>query len=570
MWFLFVLLDTKLFHTPVSEPDSSEQLSNSGIDFSSNIKEVNFVGDTKTAVAETVGEGYQQVTAASKKTSVNENKTTGKATSQAGNGSELNESGARHTVSNSAEQTSNCVTVVAGEINEIRQVLVEEMVPAGTLAESVQQSPASSEKTTVDDKNSMGEGNGGSETYPEHVITLRSMSNNPDLPSHDENVSGRSSEKLTGIIQDNDGCAGKLTNTSDSDPCIEESKSETPFLQELNEVLDTLDEFVEEFQTTRMRNKSDREGEKKENAKKEGKKEGEKEESNKTEGEKMEGEKMEGEKGSDQGGEKEGEKNVSNKKEGVKEGEKNENEKKEGKKTEGEKKASNNEGEKEGEEKEGGKKESNKKEGVKREGEKKEDEKEGEKKEDEKEGEKKGDGKKEDEKKEDERKEDEKKEGEKKQDEKKQDEKKEGEKKEGEKKEDEKKEGEKKEDEKEGEKKEDEKEGEKKDDEKEGERNEGEKKEGEKKEGKNKEGEKKEVDKKEDDKKEGEKNEDEKGKKQYSKDEKETQKTVISTKNENKKDDEPSEARRTTRSITNAGGVQVSLSNISNIIELNI
>ena len=532
MWFLFVLLDTTLVHTPVSEPDSSEQLSNSGIDFSSNIKKVNFVGETKTAVAETVGEGYQQVTAASKKTCVNENKTTGKATSQAGNGNELNESGARHTVSNSAEQTSNCVTVVAGEIKEIRQVLVEETVPAGTLAESVQQSPASPEKTSADDQNSMGEGNGGSET-PEHVITLRSMSNNPDLPCHDENVSGRSSEKLTGIIQDNDGCAGKLTNTSDSDPCIEESKnklSETPFSQELNEVLDTLDEFVEEFQTTRMRNKSDREGDKKENAKKEGKKEGEKEESNKTESEKMEGEK-----GSDQGVEKEGEKNVSNKKEDVKEGEKKEDEKKEGKKTEGERKVSNNEGEKEGEEKEGGKKESNKKEGVKREGEKKEGEK--------KEGEKKEDEEKEGEKKEDEKKEGEKKEEEKKEGEKKEDEKKEDEKKEGERKEDEKKEGEKKEDE---------------------------KKEGEKKEGEKKEYEKKDGEKKEDDKKEGKKNENEKGKKQYSKDEKETQKTVMSTENENKKDDEPSEARRTTRSITNAGGVQVSLSNISNIIELNI
>jgi hypothetical protein len=183
----------------VSQSESSAHTSNCGSDVASNIMEVKqktVVGETQRAVAEAVAEGYQQLTTVSEKTCVTKNKTVEEATLLAGNGNELNESGAGHTVSGSAEQTSSHVTVVANEIEEIKQVVVQETATTEKLTESAQQSSTSHEKTIIDDQNSLSESNEGSETGNMDVDSTVQVPNkglipsNPDFPRYDEDVSG--------------------------------------------------------------------------------------------------------------------------------------------------------------------------------------------------------------------------------------------------------------------------------------------------------------------------------------------------------------------------------------------
>ena len=253
-------LDTTLSHTPVLECDSSEQISNSGIGVASNIKEAKQPVIVETTVAET--RGSQQVTAVTGQMPVNKTKTVGKAKSQAGNGNELNESDDGHTISGSAEQTSNRVVVVENEIEQIKQAVVHD-------TESVQKSSASPEKTIADDQNSIGKVHEDGETGSMDIDSTAQVPNksllinNPDF-SHDKDVSGVSTSPLkttvgdqrggtsneqSGINYGNDERAGKLTNNSD--PGTEEDK---PSLQKLNEVVDTFDEFVEEIITAGTRN----------------------------------------------------------------------------------------------------------------------------------------------------------------------------------------------------------------------------------------------------------------------------------------------------------------------------
>ncbi|CAB4021187.1 Hypothetical predicted protein [Paramuricea clavata] len=188
--------DTTLSHTPVPECDSSEQISNSGIDVASNIKEVKQPVIVETTVAET--QGSQQVTAVTGQMPVS------KAKSQAGNGNELNESDAGHTVSGSAEQTSNSVIVDENEID----------------TESVQTSPASPEKMIADDQNSIGKGHECGETGSmdiDSTVQVPNKSlilNNPDF-SHDKNVSGVSQISNSGseqqvVVGDRESAVGEI------------------------------------------------------------------------------------------------------------------------------------------------------------------------------------------------------------------------------------------------------------------------------------------------------------------------------------------------------------------------
>jgi D-ribose pyranose/furanose isomerase RbsD len=174
----------------VSQSESSAQISNNGSDVASNITEVKeqvLVGETEKVVGETIGQGYQQLSAVSKETFANKNKTAEEATSQAGNGNEMIVSDARHTISGGPGQISDNVIFVANEFGEIKQVVVQEMATTDILIKSGQQSSSAQEKTSVDDQN------------------------------------------------------------------IEEGKKNTreiPTFQELNEVVDTFDEFVEDFLMT--------------------------------------------------------------------------------------------------------------------------------------------------------------------------------------------------------------------------------------------------------------------------------------------------------------------------------
>jgi hypothetical protein len=235
---IICFLDTNLSHSPAPECDSSEQISNSGIDVASNIKEVKqpvIVGKTEITVGET--QGSQQITAVTDQMPVNETKTVEKAKLQAGNGNELNQSDNGHTVSGSAEQTSTYVIVATNEIEQIKQVAVIETVVIETRIRSVQMSPALPEKTTVGNENIIGRGNEVSETGSTDVQSTVQVhnkdlipSNDPNLPRHDENASGRSSNEISDINNGNDECARKLTNNSD--PGTEEDKRS---LHELNE-----------------------------------------------------------------------------------------------------------------------------------------------------------------------------------------------------------------------------------------------------------------------------------------------------------------------------------------------
>ncbi len=393
----------------------------SGVDVASNVKEVKqqvtVVGETEIAFAGTVVQRSQHLTAVSEKTSINETKIVEQAMLQAGLQSEIKVFDAGHTVLDSARKTSNNVIIVAREIEATEQVVLEETVVTETLRESVQQSPASPGGKAVDEQNSIG-----SKTNPEHVLALGSTIS--DLPS-EENVnveitvqvpnkelllpssenspnysrlngsdSGTNSNEPSGIIKDDDGRAGKLTNNLN--PCtkvVEKPvlKSEMPSLQGLNEVFDKFNKFVAEMPTAGPRNVSNEtptqelvqqsavkdvgekdvgekdEGEKKKGEKKKGEKdEGDKDESEKDEGEMDEGEKDEGEKDEcevDEGEEDEGEEDEGEEDEGEEdEGEEDEGEEDEGEEDEGEE----DEGEEdEGEKDEGKKDESKKDEGVK-------------------------------------------------------------------------------------------------------------------------------------------------------------------------------------------------------------
>ena len=435
-------LDTDHSQTSASKLDSREQIANSASNVASNTKEVKqpvVVGETKVPVAETVGQESQQLTAV-EKTSANENKTVEKAMAHVGNGNELNVSNTGPTISGSAEQTSNRVIVVANEIEQIKQVVVQETVVTETLTESVQQSPSLPEKATVDEQNSFSEDNEGSKINPEHVVTLGSARSGllsedslgregtVQVPRVDGNVRERNSGQRSDIIQDSDGCAGKLRNTSG--PCIKEGPSQRPSLNDLNEVADKFDEFVEELQRTRTRN-SDREQRTQELVQKS------------EEGEEEDREKKQGEEENEEESDKESEKETEEKESEEKESEEKESEnnaaaeKKAAEKKADEKKAA--------ETKPAEKKAAERKAAEKAAAEKKATEKKAaEKKADKKEAEKKKAEKKEAEKKATEKKAGEKKAGEKKAAEKKTGEKKEGERKVGEKKEGEKKEGEKK------------------------------------------------------------------------------------------------------------------------------
>ena len=254
----------------VPQSESSAQISNSGNDVASNIAEVKqqvLVGETETAVhAETIGQEYQQLSAVSKKTSVNENKTAEEATWQAGNGNGVIVSDTGHTISGSAEQISDMYNLifVANEFGEIKQVLVQETATREILTENAQQPSTSQEEMIVHDQNSLGDSNEGGETRSTDVDSTVQVPNKGlipistlDFPRHDENVGGRNSDELSDINQGNDECAGKFTNNSD--PGIEEGKNdptEIHFLKELNEYLEKFDEFFEDLQTGRTGNVS--------------------------------------------------------------------------------------------------------------------------------------------------------------------------------------------------------------------------------------------------------------------------------------------------------------------------
>jgi hypothetical protein len=177
----------------VLQCDISEQISNSGIDVANNIKEVKqpvIVGETERTVAGT--QGFQQITSVTGQMPVNETKTVEKA-----------------------------------------------------------KSPVAPEKTIADDQNSIEKGHEGGETGSMDVDSTVHVpnkdlipSNDPNLPRHDESVGGRRCNELSEINNGNDDCAGKLTNNSV--PGTEEDK---PSLQELNEVVEKFNEFVEEIHT---------------------------------------------------------------------------------------------------------------------------------------------------------------------------------------------------------------------------------------------------------------------------------------------------------------------------------
>ena len=273
----------------VSESASSEQISSSEIDLASNIKEVKRQGvvvETETAVV-TVVQGSQQLASVSEKAAVNQDKMVEGATLHAGIRNEVNVSDAGHAASNSTEQTSNNVIVVANEIEEVKQLVVEETIVRETLTERAQQSSTSPENTIVDDPNNIGEDNESGETDPEHVVTLESAesyqlsegSTNPestvqvankdalpiienDLDSslQDGRVSGTNSNEPSGIVQGDDGYAGRVTNNLD--PCIEEGetpilKNEIPVSQKLNELSDKIDEIFGEMLTAGTGNVDD-------------------------------------------------------------------------------------------------------------------------------------------------------------------------------------------------------------------------------------------------------------------------------------------------------------------------
>lgn len=244
MCILFGFLDTNLSHTPVSESDSFQPISNNGIDDASNIKAINepvFVGETG-RVVET--QESQQLTAVAEHAPVNKIKTVVEAKSQVGNGNELNASDAAHTASGRAEQTSNHVIIVTSKIEKIKHVVVQETAVIDTLTESMQKSPASPEKTTVGDQNNIGKGNEVGETGSTDVDSTVQVPNKDLIPNNDPN-----DENVSDIIHGNDGCAGKVTNNSDLG--TEEDK---PSLQELNEVVGKFNELVEETRTTGTRN----------------------------------------------------------------------------------------------------------------------------------------------------------------------------------------------------------------------------------------------------------------------------------------------------------------------------
>ncbi|CAB4042668.1 Hypothetical predicted protein, partial [Paramuricea clavata] len=251
----------------VPQFESSAQISNSVNDVASNIAEVKqqvVVGETETAVAETIGQAHQQLTAVSKKTSVNENKTAEEATWQAGNGNGVIVSDTGHTISGSPEQISDDLIFVANEFGEIKQVLVQETATTEILTENAQQPSTSQEEMIVDDQNSLGDSNEGGETRSTDVDSTVQVPNKGlipistlDFPRHDENAGGRNSDELSDINQGNDDCAGKFTNNSD--PGIEEGKNdltEIHFLKELNEYLEKFDEFFDDLQTGRTGNVS--------------------------------------------------------------------------------------------------------------------------------------------------------------------------------------------------------------------------------------------------------------------------------------------------------------------------
>jgi hypothetical protein len=240
-------------------------MSDSVIDAASNIMEVKqqVVGETERLekdVSET--QGSQELIAVSE----NENNTAEEATSQARNSIESNAPDAGHTVPDSAEQTSNTAIVVVNEIEEIKHVVVQETVVTATMPKSVQQLPASSEKTDVDDQSSIDE---GAKKYPDHVVTLVSTrngqlpkdstnvqnavqvqdkgilqrkENNLEVCSHDQNVSGTNSNDQSGITEVDDGksrCAGESETVA--------LKSEK---LELKEVLDKSNKVLEVMQMT--------------------------------------------------------------------------------------------------------------------------------------------------------------------------------------------------------------------------------------------------------------------------------------------------------------------------------
>jgi hypothetical protein len=239
-------------------------MSDSVIDAASNIMEVKqqVVGETdrlEKDVSET--QGSQELIAVSE----NENNTAEEATSQARNSIECNAPDAGHTVSDSAEQTSNTAIVVVNEIEEIKRVVVQETVVTATMPKIVQQPPAASEKTDVDDQGSIDE---SAKKDPDHVVTLvstrngqlpkdstnvqnavqvqdkgilQSKKNNLEV-SHDQNVSGTNSNDQSGITEVDDGkyrCAGESETVA--------LKSEK---LELKEVLDKSNKVLEAIQMT--------------------------------------------------------------------------------------------------------------------------------------------------------------------------------------------------------------------------------------------------------------------------------------------------------------------------------
>jgi hypothetical protein len=174
----------------VPQSESSAQISNSGNDVASNnadVKQQVLVGETETAVhAETIGQEYQQLTAVSKKTSVNENKTAEEATWQAGNGNGngviVSDTG--HTISGSAEQISDMYNLifVANEFGEIKQVLVQETATTEILTENAQQPSTSQEEMIVHDQNSLGDSNEGGETRSTDVDSTVQVPNKGLIP----------------------------------------------------------------------------------------------------------------------------------------------------------------------------------------------------------------------------------------------------------------------------------------------------------------------------------------------------------------------------------------------------
>ena len=271
-----------------NEPDfARHEGSGNGVASNINGMKQQVVGKTETAVAQIVEQETQPLTAVSIKTSVNETKTFEQTTSLAGNGNELNVSDAGPTaVPGSPEQTSNQVIVVANEIEGNKQVVVQETIVSETVKCCVQPSPASPETRTVEEPNSIGKDNEGSETNAEHIATLQfakidqlledisknlatapvqvedkgvlqGKQNNSGLSPQCENVGVINSNKQSDTTEADDGnyrCADGLIN----DPDLRNNKkplgSEILGSPEIIEVLDKFYVILEDVQTVETRN----------------------------------------------------------------------------------------------------------------------------------------------------------------------------------------------------------------------------------------------------------------------------------------------------------------------------